>query len=313
MYYRMNIGTLPRVDDFYIIDRKKSVFQLVDSNNIIMIVMSGSIEAVFEGKSYGLTQGDAFFVPANHMYSLQLAQGSNCTMVYVHFALPEPITGYSYTRFKEEVMEHYETINLQLSTWKKALSDSYAVYIANMNAGVPKQMLDKITDAVSEFAAAKSMMYNMQVITLLISLLIETSLLNISKVMAGRGLAERSSASMKTDRIVRYISEHYSERITLKDLCNYCSLSSAQLIRVCKIIFGMTPMKYVADFRLAKGKEHLYYNPDLTIAEISDKLGFSNQHYFAKLFKEKFGETPSDYRRRKLSGDPDGDKEVLRF
>ncbi len=313
MYYRINIGILPRVDDFYIIERKRSVAQLVDSNNIIMIVMDGSIDAVFEGKRYGMTAGDVFFVPANHMYSLQLAQESFCTMVYIHFAVAEPLSSYTNAGIKEEIKERYQDMNLQLSTRKKALANASAVYIANMNSGISEQMIEKFSFAVSEFTASKSMMYSMQITSLLISLLVETSLLNITQIMAGGGLTERSSASMKTDRIVRYISEHYSERITLDDLCNCCSLSSAQVIRVCKTIFGMTPMKYITDFRLAKGKEYLYYNPDLTIAEISDKLGFTNQHYFAKLFKERFSETPSEYRKRKLSGDPAADKELLRF
>lgn len=312
MYYKINLAQMPRVNDFYIIDRRRSVSQLVDSNHIVMVIMSGIIHVFFEGKTYTLGEGDIFFIPANHMYSLDLDPNTECSITYIHFSVDE-IVSYTRQEFKNEILTSYESINLPLSTRKCALSNLNVVYIANMNTKPSELVMELLTRSVSDFADSRSVMYNMQVTSILINLLVETSLFNITQLLIANGLEDRDSTSQKTDKLVRYISEHYMEKITLGDLRRCCNLSNAQLIRVCKLVLGTTPIRYITDYRLAKGKEYLYYNPDMTILGISDKLGFANQHYFAKLFKQKYGESPSDYRKRKLSGDKKDEEEMFRL
>ncbi len=312
MYYKIDLTKLPRVSDFYIVNRRRNVSQLVDSNHVIMVIMSGTVDAIFGGKTYTLDQGDVFFVPANHMYSLSLAPGMESIITYMHFSV-EDMVSYSLQDFKGEILASYESINLPLSTRKRVLSNLNAVYIANMNSKPSETVLEMLSKITVEFADSRSIMYNMQVAAVLISLLVETSVLNITQLHASNVLDDSGGNSQKTDKLVRYISEHYMEKITLSDLRRCCNLSNAQLIRICKLVLGTTPIRYITDYRLAKGKEYLYYNPDMTISEISDKLGFANQHYFAKLFKQKFGESPSEYRKRKFSGKSVIEEEMLRF
>jgi AraC-like DNA-binding protein len=42
---------------------------------------------------------------------------------------------------------------------------------------------------------------------------------------------------------------------------------------------------------------HLLTNTDLSLKEISFNLGFCSAFYFSKLFKEKVGRTPGEYRK----------------
>jgi AraC-like DNA-binding protein len=70
-------------------------------------------------------------------------------------------------------------------------------------------------------------------------------------------------------------------------------LSRAQLHRKLKAISDLSATEFIRRTRLHYAKELLEKNAG-TIAEIADKVGFSNHSYFAKCFKEQFGHLPSE-------------------
>ena len=58
-------------------------------------------------------------------------------------------------------------------------------------------------------------------------------------------------------------------------------------------------MIYILGVRMQK-VNYLLLNEHLSISEISFKVGFSLQAYFSKVFKSKFGTTPSEYKLVKV-------------
>jgi signal transduction histidine kinase/DNA-binding response OmpR family regulator len=70
------------------------------------------------------------------------------------------------------------------------------------------------------------------------------------------------------------------------------NLSRAQLFRKLKAIIGMSPNEFINDLRLQRAAEMIKAKTD-TVSQIAYSVGFSEQSYFAKRFKKKFGVTPS--------------------
>lgn len=64
-------------------------------------------------------------------------------------------------------------------------------------------------------------------------------------------------------------------------------------------VFGSTVFKYLLNVRMETGLMHLR-TTDLGIAQIGYRAGFSSPSHFTHLFRERYGETPSSYRRRVL-------------
>ena len=62
---------------------------------------------------------------------------------------------------------------------------------------------------------------------------------------------------------------------------------------------GMALGQFIKDTIMRKASVELKSNLK-SIKDISDDLGFANQFYFARVFKEYFGVTPSDYRKHFL-------------
>jgi signal transduction histidine kinase/DNA-binding response OmpR family regulator/Tfp pilus assembly protein PilF len=73
-------------------------------------------------------------------------------------------------------------------------------------------------------------------------------------------------------------------------------LSRAQMFRKLKAISGLSPNEFINDIRLQKAADLIRAKAD-TLTQISYSVGYSEQSYFAKRFRKKFGVTPSEYNK----------------
>ena len=73
-------------------------------------------------------------------------------------------------------------------------------------------------------------------------------------------------------------------------------MSKSQLNRKVKAITGMNTAAYIKQSRLSHAQV-LLRDPEKSIGDIVLMCGFESASYFTKLFKEKFGMTPSDYKK----------------
>lgn len=76
------------------------------------------------------------------------------------------------------------------------------------------------------------------------------------------------------------------------DLCLEVGMSRTALYNKLKSLTGQGPNDFIRIFRLNRAKELLSQHR-YTIAEVSDRVGFSDPKYFSVCFKKQFGESPS--------------------
>lgn len=94
--------------------------------------------------------------------------------------------------------------------------------------------------------------------------------------------------------LLGYIQSNLGQPITLDGLCRMAGINKTTLTEVFKNCFGVTPVRYVNQERLAYAKE-LLINTDLSVGEIAESVGFSN-HNFSRYFRAQHGCTPLEYR-----------------
>lgn len=81
-------------------------------------------------------------------------------------------------------------------------------------------------------------------------------------------------------------------------VADHMAMSRASLYNKLKLLTDVSVGDYINKFRMTRALE-LLANKDLTIMEISERSGFSNQRYFSTVFKQAYGLTPSQYRQKK--------------
>lgn len=94
----------------------------------------------------------------------------------------------------------------------------------------------------------------------------------------------------------QYIEEHYAESLTLEQVSGVVGLSPSYLSTVFKKDTGVTFLEYLSSVRMDMAKQ-LLKNTSFTVADICEKVGYSDVRYFTKSFKKYSGLKPNEYRK----------------
>lgn len=98
--------------------------------------------------------------------------------------------------------------------------------------------------------------------------------------------------------IINYIERNLHEKLTLTLLSKKSGYSSSYLQLKFRDIIGMSIGQYICRRRLFKTTIYLCFSLK-TVSEISYLFGYSSPSVFIRLFKNEFGLTPSQFRKRK--------------
>lgn len=95
--------------------------------------------------------------------------------------------------------------------------------------------------------------------------------------------------------VVRFIGEHYAQKITMDQLAGLAHLSTSQFTRRFNRLFQMTPARYVTRVRI-NASCSLLTRTDLDLGAIAHRCGFHDASHFVRHFKSQMGVTPGGYR-----------------
>ncbi|MHC4069267.1 MAG: helix-turn-helix domain-containing protein [Planctomycetota bacterium] len=96
---------------------------------------------------------------------------------------------------------------------------------------------------------------------------------------------------------INYIEANYDKAMTLEEIARASYLSVSRLAHVFREQMGMTMIDYLTSVRIEKAKQ-LLLATDLNCTEVCFKVGYNNQSYFTRTFKELVGMTPRRFRVR---------------
>ncbi|MBR3684093.1 MAG: AraC family transcriptional regulator [Lachnospiraceae bacterium] len=100
------------------------------------------------------------------------------------------------------------------------------------------------------------------------------------------------------ERIIHYFEEHYHEKISLDQIAENMYLSPFYISKIFKSETGDTPIRYLIDIRLDRAKELLETTDFDNVKQIAAKVGYDDAYHFSKLFKKRFGISPSQVKRK---------------
>ncbi|GAB6864144.1 substrate-binding domain-containing protein [Bacteroides acidifaciens] len=118
----------------------------------------------------------------------------------------------------------------------------------------------------------------------------------------GQALAKEDVCDMDKDFVEKFKAlidaKMGDSGLNVEDLGKEMGLSRVQLYRKIKSLTNYSPNELLRIARLKRAAS-LLASSDMTVAEIGYEVGFSSPSYFAKCYKEQFGESPTDLLKRK--------------
>ncbi|WMJ89008.1 response regulator transcription factor [Anaerocolumna sp. MB42-C2] len=97
------------------------------------------------------------------------------------------------------------------------------------------------------------------------------------------------------NQALNYIKYHYMEKISLDDVADEMNISKHYLSSIFKKETGENMSLYINKLRIEKAKQ-LLLESDIKIKEVFEKVGYSDQQYFSKVFKKITGKTVVEYK-----------------
>ncbi len=130
----------------------------------------------------------------------------------------------------------------------------------------------------------------------------ETLLLSLIKsawpLDAFEGLSKVVSSDVRRAEI--FIKKHATEPISLNDIAEISGVSARALQTNFMRFRHISPMQYLRDVRLRNAHDRLLEYGARSVSEVAFESGFNHLGRFALIYRERFGETPSETLRRRI-------------
>ena len=101
-------------------------------------------------------------------------------------------------------------------------------------------------------------------------------------------------------RIRDYIQQHYDEPLTNETLTHISGYSTSYQNKMFRQQYGMTPLAYLAKYRLKMAKIMMMLQPEEQVQTVADNCGYNDISHFIQVFKDETGLTPLRFKKQFL-------------
>jgi AraC-like DNA-binding protein/mannose-6-phosphate isomerase-like protein (cupin superfamily) len=249
----------------------------------LVIVLGGQGNHLTDSENYPLEEGDVFIITGNTRHGFQDARGLKlCNIQY------DPQQFLRGQRSLDRMMGYHALFDLEPRAnqpdhfnERLHLSTDELVYVTGL-LGTLKTESDERNEG-------------REVVLKSTFLLLVTYLSRLY----GRQKRDQGTPLVRMANVIAHIQRHFREPLRIDDLARIANLSPSQFQRTFKRTYNTTPQKFLQRVRLHEACEMLK-DPNRDITNIAYETGFSSSSFFATQFKLHIGESPSQFRRKKL-------------
>ncbi|WP_282942403.1 AraC family transcriptional regulator [Paenibacillus sp. RC67] len=245
----------------------------------IYFFQQGTGNFLIEDRIYPLVGGDILLISEFESHKSAPSMGVDCSRSVVNF-LPELLLPQASSIFLQLFAQGPDMTHRHLRVSSETL--------ARMN---------ELLTRMEEEARKRTDLFEISCSICLNELLLEIYRLIHTKSSEGTSPISRSSVNPRVEQVIRYMSERYSEPITLKKLAEMIYVSPYYLCHLFKETTGITISEYLIYTRIRQSKRELALT-EYSIAEIASRVGFNTLAHFGQTFKMMEGMTPRDYRKK---------------
>lgn len=129
------------------------------------------------------------------------------------------------------------------------------------------------------------------------------SLVNVLMVWIARCRRQNRAPSGRDERnrqflggFIKLVEQHYREHLTVETFAHRLGMSAVHLNNLCRQLAGQSALQIIHQRLLLEARRSLVYT-NMTVAQVSDHLGFADPAYFSRFFRRLTGQSPNGFRR----------------
>lgn len=258
------------------IHKTKSVNVMKHWHNDVELtyVLNGEISNIsIDGKIYSANKDDIFIINSNSIHSMNVEWNKNNEAVT--FLIPYEFLKEIYCQIDNKIFEcmSFKASNIQEESKYESI----------------KLIIKKLLILYKEKEVLWEIKFRSLLYELIYILLKEFSVDKNNQILDNK--------LKKVSDICNYITENYSNGISVMEIANKYRYSQEYLCRYFKKYTGITIYQYINNIRLQNAYKDLVTTKE-SILSIALKNGFPNQKSFANYFKSIYGVNPSVYRKK---------------
>lgn len=241
-------------------------------------VLNGQIDITLANRTYHIQKNQGYFTNSNVLS--RFSKGADYTLGHTHLFHPIFLSGHFKSIFATKYMDP-------------------VIHNKNIDALVfPGDTLNQ-QKILQKLRQASALQHQENVEFQTRNLFSELWLLLLEEIKEQPAHTVNFQNQERVQNMLTFIHAHYSEKLTLNDIAAAASVSTRECIRCFRNTIRQTPLEYVMEYRLDMAKKILN-ETELSITDVSLQCGFSSNAYFGKIFREKCGMTPLQYRNRNI-------------
>ena len=243
----------------------------------IEMVLSGTITIEIEGTQKTFSAGDIHILPPNTVYRrVHYSKDIKLrNVIFLPMAIAPTPEHFFYKEFVEPLME-------QRLIFPPLLQPGHPAY-------------DTVREQILSLDDCKIYTSNYKAKRYALLIHICTALLPYCQVIDS--VKPVPNVPNETIRnCMRFIHNHYFQKITLQRLADFCHLNPRYLCELFKSYTGQTIFEYITRYRIEAAAE-LLQREDLPISKVSELVGFHSESLFYEKFRKIMGTTPKAYKK----------------
>ena len=243
----------------------------------LVLVQTKSIDCLVNGEKMHLTPNQLLLINSNIHHQIQPCEKQT------------KVTILNFNVFK--YLEQAETdMSVLYAFLRKNHNKPYRIY-AEEEAGELLQLIQNISEETNRRKPSYQL-YLRSYLTWIGAYLSREQFVTESNIESGKKLSKIVPA-------IRYINEHFTEKITLDQISRAVPIDKYYLCKAFRTGTNSTVLDYINFLRLSHAVEQLL-RPSISIYEVAYNSGFSSVPYFNRLFKQYYNCTPMEYRKKLL-------------
>lgn len=238
----------------------------------VVMILEGTLHFNIHEQEYRLIPNDIFLVNSSDIHSTRVLKHARILLLQIPYhCIEQYVRDFSTVRF----LEYFSSRDL--------------------SGDPPFENMQKQLLALAGLFYEKSDGYELAFNARLHDFL-HTAYLHFSMRVSGNSKGQKNTARLR--EILSFIEQHYKEPVTMREAADSLALNPAYFCRIFKKYTGITFLEYVNQVRLTHIYEELFTTQD-TVTDILARNGFTNYKIFSRMFRDTYGGTPTEIRKRK--------------